>query len=55
MNFFGSIAVYVLATALLAAGILQVMHGSAWLLVVSLFVYLAAFVKFGCLPSGDSH
>jgi hypothetical protein len=34
-------------------GIVLLLAGSPWLLVAALLVFLAAFVKFGCLSHGD--
>ena len=41
--------VYVLIGLILGWGILALMHGSYWILVVGLIAYTAAFIRYGCL------
>jgi hypothetical protein len=56
MKFFGAILAYLVIGAVLGWGmLLAVSKGNWWLLGVSLLVYVVAFAKIGCLPSGKSH
>ena len=56
MKFFGAILAYLMIGAVLGWGILlAAAHGNYWLLAVSFLVYVIAFAKIGCLPSGKSH
>ncbi len=50
MKFFLAILAYVLMGAVLGWGILLLMHGNPWLLIVGVLAYLIAFAKLGCLP-----
>lgn len=50
MKFFASILVYLLIGLVFCWGILLAMKGNLWFLLVSLLVYIVAFVKIGCLP-----
>lgn len=52
MKFLGSVLVYLLLGVLLFAGIILMMKGNLWLLIVSLLGYLIVLAKAGCLPSG---
>ena len=54
MKFFLVIAVYVLMAVVLGWGILLVVKGEPWLLIVGFLAYALAFAKIGCLP-GKSH
>ena len=49
MKFLGGIVVYLLISAILCAGIYQMMMGKPWLLIGSLIVYVLAFAKIGCM------
>ena len=49
MKFLLSIVVYLLIGALLAWGILLMMHGKPWLLIGGLVAYIVAVAKVGCL------
>jgi hypothetical protein len=52
MTFLGSILVYLLLGVVLFAGIILMMKGSLWLLIVGLLGYAIVLAKAGCLPSG---
>lgn len=43
-----TILVYLLMGLVLGVGILFVMAGKPWLLIVSLIAYLIAFARYGC-------
>ncbi|HEX5218312.1 MAG TPA: hypothetical protein VFZ59_01995 [Verrucomicrobiae bacterium] len=49
MKFLLSIIVYLLLAALLAWGILLMMHGKPWLLIGSVVAYIVAVARIGCL------
>jgi hypothetical protein len=55
MKFYAAIIAYLLIGLVLGWGILQVVHGHFWFLAVGIVVYVIAFAKIGCLPSGKSH
>jgi hypothetical protein len=55
MKFFAAIIAYLFIGLILGLGILQVVHGHFWVLAVGVIVYVVAFAKIGCLPSGKSH
>jgi hypothetical protein len=55
MKFFAAIVAYIVIGLLLGMGILEAMHGHLWFLAVAAIVYVIAFAKIGCLPSGKSH
>jgi hypothetical protein len=44
-----SVMVYLLLAALLAWGILLMMHGKPWLLIGSVVAYVVGVAKIGCL------
>jgi hypothetical protein len=48
VKFLLALGVFVGMGALLAGGIVATMHGSPWLLVISILAYLAAFSRIGC-------
>ncbi len=50
MKFFLAILVYVATAAILGAGILLVMHGQPWLLIIASLAFVFAFGKIGCMP-----
>lgn len=52
MKFLASIVVYVVLAILLFAGIILMMKGNLWLLIVGLIGYALMVAKAGCLPSG---
>ena len=54
MKFLLAIIVYLLMAAVLGWGMLLMLKGNPWLLVVSFLAYAAAFSKLGCVP-GKSH
>jgi hypothetical protein len=49
-----SVIVYLLMGAVLGWGILLMVRGNPWLLLVGLLAYALAFAKLGCLPK-QSH
>jgi hypothetical protein len=49
MKFFLSILVYLLIGAVLGWGILLMVAGKPWLLIVAFLVYVLAFAKIGCI------
>lgn len=55
MKFFASIVAYLVIGALLGAGIYEAVQGHLWFLAAVAVVYVVAFAKLGCLPSGSSH
>jgi hypothetical protein len=54
MRFLLGIIVYLIIGLVLGLGMLQVVHGKPWLLLIALIAYVVAFGKIGCLPK-DSH
>jgi len=54
MKFLLAIIAYLLISFVLVWGILLLVHGKPWLLIVSFLAYVLAFAKLGCLP-GKSH
>lgn len=44
-----AILVYILIGVVLGLGILQAVHGSFWLLIASVLVYVISFARIGCL------
>lgn len=54
MKFLSAIIVFLVMGWVLGWGILRVMGGHPWLLVVSVLAFVLAFAKFGCLP-GKAH
>jgi hypothetical protein len=54
MKFFWAIAAYLLIACVLGWGILALVHGNPWILIVGFLVYVVAFAKIGCLPK-QSH
>ena len=53
MKFVLAMVVFCLVAFVLAWGIVLLMHGKPWLLVVSGLVYTALFIKLGCLPKSS--
>jgi hypothetical protein len=49
MKFLFTFLVYAAMAVLLGAGIIASLHGSFWLLLAGVMIYLIAFSKFGCL------
>jgi len=49
MSFFFALFVWLILAAVLAAGVVMAAKGSMILLVVGMLVFLAGFIKFGCL------
>jgi hypothetical protein len=55
MKFFAAIVAYLLIGLVLGVGIYESVQGHHWFLAVGVIVYVIAFAKIGCLPSGKSH
>lgn len=55
MKFFAAIVAYLVIGLILGLGILGVTHGHLWFFAAGVLVYLVAFAKLGCLPSGKAH
>lgn len=55
MKFYAAIVAYVVIGLILGAGIYEAMKGHLWLLGAAAVIYVIAFAKIGCLPSGKSH
>jgi hypothetical protein len=55
MKFFAAIVAYLFIGAVLGFGIYEAVQGHLWVLAVAVIVYVIAFAKIGCLPSGSSH
>ena len=49
MKFFAAIMLFVLFAVLLSAGIVLMLAGKPLLFIAALGVFLAGFIKFGCL------
>ena len=49
MKFALAIAVFVLFAFFLSWGILLMLHGSPWVLLASIGIFLGTFIKYGCL------
>jgi hypothetical protein len=50
MKFVLAILAYLLIAVVLGWGILLLIKGSPWLLIVGVLAYVIAFAKLGCLP-----
>ena len=48
MKFVLAISVFALFAFFISWGVILMMHGSPWLLIASVGVFLGAFIKFGC-------
>lgn len=48
MDFIAAVLVWLVIGAVLAAGIVMAVKGSAWLLIVGLVAFILAFAKVGC-------
>jgi hypothetical protein len=55
MKFYAAIVAYLLIGLVLGAGIYEAVQGHLWFLAAGVIVYVIAFAKIGCLPSGKSH
>ena len=53
MKFLLGILVFVVFTLLISWGIVLMMHGTPWLLVATVALFLGLFAKYGCLSSHD--
>ena len=49
MKFALAILTFVLFAFFISWGILMLLHGSPWLLIAALGVFLGTFIKYGCL------
>jgi hypothetical protein len=49
MKFALAILVFLLFTFFISWGIVLLMHGSPWLLIASVGVFVGTFIKYGCL------
>lgn len=49
MKFIASILIFLLFGFFISWGIIMLMHGSPWLLIAALGVFVGTFIKFGCL------
>lgn len=49
MKFIAAVLVFALFAFFIGWGILMLMHGSPWLLIAALAVFIGTFIKFGCL------
>jgi hypothetical protein len=50
MKFVFGILIYVIIGLILGLGMMQMVHGKPWLLLVGLLAYVVAFGAIGCLP-----
>ena len=51
MKFALAILVFLLFTFFISWGIVLLMHGSPWLLIASVGVFVGTFIKYGCLSN----
>jgi hypothetical protein len=51
MKFALAILTFVLFAFFISWGILMLLHGSPWLLIVALGVFFGTFIKYGCLSN----
>jgi hypothetical protein len=51
MKFSLAILVFLLFTFFISWGIVLLMHGSPWLLIASVGVFVGTFIKYGCLSN----
>jgi len=49
MKFVLAILTFLLFAFFISWGVILMMHGSPWLLIASVGVFLGTFIKFGCL------
>jgi hypothetical protein len=49
MKFILATLVFLLFAFLISWGIILMLHGSPWLLIATVGVFLGTFIKFGCL------
>lgn len=49
MKFALAILVFLLFTFFISWGIVLLMHGSPWLLIAAVAVFIGTFIKYGCL------
>lgn len=53
MKFLMALSVFLLFTLLITWGIILLMHGTPWLLVATMVLFIGLFAKYGCLSSHD--
>jgi hypothetical protein len=53
MKFLLALSVFLAFTLLISWGIVLLMHGTPWLLVATMALFIGFFAKFGCLTSHD--
>jgi hypothetical protein len=49
MKFYAAVLLFLLFAFFISWGIILMMHGTPWLLIASLVVFLGTFIKYGCL------
>lgn len=49
MKFIAALLIFLLFTFFISWGIIMLMHGSPWLLIAAVGVFVGTFIKFGCL------
>lgn len=49
MKFVAAIIVFLLFTFFISWGVILMMHGTPWLLIATLGVFIGTFIKYGCL------
>ena len=49
MKFAMAILTFLLFTFFIGWGIVQLMHGSPWMLIAAMGVFIGTFIKYGCL------
>ena len=50
MKFLLGIVVYLIIALVLGFGMMQMVHGKPWLLLIGLLAYVVSFGAIGCLP-----
>jgi hypothetical protein len=50
MKFALAILIYGIMASILGAGILLLMHGNPWLLIIGAVSFVVAFGRIGCMP-----
>ncbi|HTB83199.1 MAG TPA: hypothetical protein VK742_06055 [Candidatus Sulfotelmatobacter sp.] len=53
MKFLMAVFVFLMFTLLISWGIVLLMHGTPWLLVATMALFIGLFAKYGCLSSHD--
>lgn len=49
MKLIAAISVFLLFAFFISWGVILMMHGSPWLLIAAVGVFLSTFIKYGCL------